>query len=412
MATIVLFSGIFCREDMVIEELGATTGFRLVSDKEVIGAAAKLSGVAESKISKAFSAKTSVFNKFTMEKETSIAYMKLALADMLTDESVLVRGHTGLLIPKAVSHVLRICLIADMPYRTQSAVIDQGLSEKEAAKMILRGDMDSAAWIRALFDIEDPWDPSLFDMVIPVDKRTPPEAATAIIQNATKSVIQPTSESRQAIDDFRLAAQVEKALFEEGHHVGVSAAKGVVTLVINRHVLMLKRLEEELKAIAEKVAGITSVITEVGKDFHKSHIYRKHDFQSPSRVLLVDDEREFAETLSERLMIRDVGTAVAHDGQSALSLIENDDPEVMIIDLKMPDISGLEILKKVKKTRPEIEVIVLTGHGSDADKDICLNLGALAYLQKPVEIEELNELIQKANAKIRAKKKSQLLNTE
>lgn len=405
MATIVLFSGIFCREDMVIEELGATTEFRLVGDREVVGEAVKLPGADESKITKAFSAKTSVFNKFTMEKETSIAYLKMALADMLTDEFVLVRGHTGLLIPKSVSHILRVCLIADMPYRTQNAVIDQGVSEKEAAKMILRGDMDSAAWIRALFDVEDPWDPSLFDMVIPVDKRTPSEAATAIIQNATKSVIQPTPESRQAIDDFRLAAQVEKALFEEGHHVVVSAAKGVITLVINRHVLMLKRLEEELKATAEKVAGVKSVITEVGKDFHKSHIYRKHDFQSPSKVLLVDDEREFAETLSERLMIRDVGTAVAHDGQSALSLIENDDPEVMIIDLKMPDISGLEILKKVKKTRPEIEVIVLTGHGSDADKDVCLNLGALAYLQKPVEIEELNEVIQKANAKIRAKKK-------
>jgi len=405
MATIVLFSGMFCREDMVIEELGATTEFRLVGDREVVGGAAKLSGANESKINKAFSAKTSVFNKFTMEKETSIAYMKLALADMLSDESVLVRGHTGLLIPKTISHVLRVCLIADMPYRTQSAVIDQGVSEKEAAKMILRGDMDSTAWIRALFDVEDPWDPSLFDMVIPVDKRTPSEAATAIIQNATKSVIQPTPESRQAIDDFRLAAEVEKVLFEEGHHVVVSAAKRVVTLVINRHVLMIKRLEEELKATAEKVAGVKSVITEVGKDFHKSHIYRKHDFQSPSKVLLVDDEREFAETLSERLMIRDVGTAVAHDGQSALSLIENDDPEVMIIDLKMPDISGLEILKKVKKTRPEIEVIVLTGHGSDADRDVCLNLGALAYLQKPVEIEELNELIQKANARIRAKKK-------
>ena len=406
MTTIVLFSGIFCQEDRFLEELVATTEFRIVDDEEVIGDAAKLSGLAENKICKAFSAKTSVFNKFTMEKETSIACLKLALADMLTDESVLVRGHIGLLIPRAVSHVLRVCLIADMQYRTQSAVSDQGISEKEAAKMVLRGDVDSAAWVRALFDVEDPWDQSLFDMVIPMDKRTPSEAAAAIIQNATKFVIQPTPESRQAIDDFRLAVQVETALFAEGHHVAVSVAKGAVTLVINRHVFMLKRLEEELKGIAEKVAGVTSVITEVGKDFHKSQIYRKHDFKSPSKVLLVDDEREFAETLSERLMIRDVGAAVAHDGQSALSLIENDDPEVMIIDLKMPDISGLEILKKVKKTRPEIEVIVLTGHGSDADKDVCLNLGAFAYLQKPVEIEALNEVIQKANAKIRAKKES------
>ncbi|RUA03244.1 MAG: response regulator, partial [Deltaproteobacteria bacterium] len=79
-----------------------------------------------------------------------------------------------------------------------------------------------------------------------------------------------------------------------------------------------------------------------------------------------------------------------------------DPPEVMVIDLKMPDISGMELLKKVKRTWSEIEVVVLTGHGSDADRETCLNMGAFAYLQKPVEIEELNKMIHRAHRKIKA----------
>lgn len=404
MATIVLNSGIFCREEDVIAELLSTTELSVMGTDEIVTAAAKRAGIGESKIKKAFSAKTSLFNKFSMEKERSIAYLKLVLADLVADKPLLVKGPAGFLIPRAVVHVLRVCLIAERQFRIQIA-IKKGLVEKEAARRIQREDSDSTVWTQMLFDVNDPWDKSLFDVVIPMDKRTPTEAAGVIIQNIAKPILQPSPESRLAIDDFRLAAQVETTLFTEGHHVSVSAEKGVVTLVINRHVLMLKRLEEELKTVAEKIDGVMKVVTEVGTGFHKSQIYRKHDFKSPSKVLLVDDEREFAETLSERLMIRDVGTAVVHNGQTALSVVEEDDPEVIIIDLKMPDIDGMDILKRVKQTKPEIEVIVLTGHGSDADKDICLGLGAFAYLQKPVEIETLNKIIQEANEKIQTRKK-------
>jgi len=126
----------------------------------------------------------------------------------------------------------------------------------------------------------------------------------------------------------------------------------------------------------------------------------------PSKVLLVDDEREFVQTLSERLHLRDMGSAVAYDGESALELVKEDAPEVMIIDLKMPGINGLEVLKQVKASRPEIEVIMLTGHGADADKNRCMELGAFGYLQKPVDIEDLSEMLKKAHEKIRAEKQT------
>ncbi len=171
MATIVLFSGLFCREDEVIEEILATTDLKVIDDEAVVAEAAGLAGVAASKISQAFSPKLSVFNKFTMEKERAIAYLKLALSNMLSDESLLLQGHTGLLIPKQVSHVLKVCLIAEMPSRIQSAVIDKQIAEKEALKMIRNSDGDSATWTRTLFQMRDPWDQSLYDMVIPMDKR-------------------------------------------------------------------------------------------------------------------------------------------------------------------------------------------------------------------------------------------------
>ena len=155
----------------------------------------------------------------------------------------------------------------------------------------------------------------------------------------------------------------------------------MVTLTINKHVLMLSRLEEELRSIAGQVPGVRSVATQVGQGFHQADIYRKYNFEAPSKVLLVDDEREFVQTLSERLLLREMGSAVAYDGESALSLIKEDEPEVMILDLKMPGIDGIEVLRRVKSSNPDMEVIMLTGHGSEADREVCMNLGAFAYLQ-------------------------------
>ena len=124
----------------------------------------------------------------------------------------------------------------------------------------------------------------------------------------------------------------------------------------------------------------------------------------PSKVLLVDDEREFVHTLSERLIMRNMGSAVAYDGESALKLIKEDEPEVIVVDLKMPGVDGIEVLRKVKETHPEIEVIIVTGHGHEEDRQLCMDLGAFAYLQKPLDINVLSETIQKANEKIRQRK--------
>ena len=65
----------------------------------------------------------------------------------------------------------------------------------------------------------------------------------------------------------------------------------------------------------------------------------------------------------------------------------------------------LSLLKKVKQTRPEVEIIILTGHGADADKDLCMGLGAFAYLQKPIDIDTLSDVIKRAHEKIQGLKR-------
>lgn len=407
MSVITIFSGTFCKEGLVVKGLASRTGFELVTDDEIVRKAGKSSPIEESKIARAFSAKTSVFHKFTHEKERSIAYLKLALAEKLSKDRLLVQGFVTHLIPREITHVLRVCLIADIKSRVSIAAEEQGMSEKEALKLIRKHDEDRSAWVNSLFEQSDPWSPALYDLVIPMDKTGIDKAVSLIEKHATAEMIKPTPASQKAAEDFLLAARVEVALAKEGHNVAVSVVDGSVTLTINKHVLMLGRLEEELKSIAGKLSGVRSVETKVGKGFYQTDVYRKFDFELPSKVLLVDDEREFVQTLSERLLMRDMGSAVAYDGESALRLVAEDEPEVMILDLKMPGIDGIEVLTRVKKTRPDIEVIILTGHGSEADRETCMKLGAFAYLQKPVDIEVLSETIKKANERIRQKKNNE-----
>jgi len=107
------------------------------------------------------------------------------------------------------------------------------------------------------------------------------------------------------------------------------------------------------------------------------------------KVLLVDDEETFVQTLSERLKMRDLKSDTVFDGSQAIDFVNENEPDVMVLDLKMPGIDGMEVLRRVKKMYPKIQVIILTGHGTDRDEEESRRLGVFDYLKKPVDIEEL-----------------------
>ncbi len=404
MSVITIVGAAFSNKSAVIKELTATSAYQPLDLKKIVAGAVASSGMSESKILGAFSAKASVFNRFTHEKERSVAHLRLALASLMTEDQMLITGPVSFLIPDKISHVLRVCLVAELKFRINEAIQREGLAEKNALQQIRQQDEDLAAWLKMLSRGEDPWVTGLYDIVVPMDKTDVAAAAALILEKAASDVVAKTAHSQAALSDFLLAAQVDVKLAQEGHNVTVDARKGAITLTINKNVLMLSRLEEDLKSIVEKVPGVESIATRIGEGFHQPDIYRRYDFEMPSKVLLVDDERDFVQTLSERLIMRDMGSAVAYDGESALTMIADEEPEVMILDLRMPGIDGIEVLRQVKATNPDIEVIVLTGHGTEKDKDLCMELGAFAFLQKPVDIQLLSQTLMKANEKVQSKK--------
>lgn len=114
------------------------------------------------------------------------------------------------------------------------------------------------------------------------------------------------------------------------------------------------------------------------------------------RVLLVDDEIEFVNTLSNRLGMRGIKTDVVHNGQQALDYVADSEPDVMVLDLKMPGLHGMEVLRKLSKTNPDIQVVILTGHGTDQDEEEAQRLRAFDYLRKPADIDTLADRIRGA----------------
>jgi DNA-binding response OmpR family regulator len=117
------------------------------------------------------------------------------------------------------------------------------------------------------------------------------------------------------------------------------------------------------------------------------------------KVLMVDDEEDFVRTLAERMKMRDLDSDVALDGEQALQIVKDEVPDVMVLDLKMPGIDGMEVLRRVRKAYPQVQVIILTGHGSEKDETEARRLGAFAYLQKPVDIERLVQTLRNAYKK-------------
>lgn len=114
------------------------------------------------------------------------------------------------------------------------------------------------------------------------------------------------------------------------------------------------------------------------------------------KVCIVDDEEEFVTTLAERLELRGFKAQIATDGENALHLIETDPPHVVVLDVMMPGMGGLEVLQRIKELNPQIPVILLTGHGDTKEGMEGMRLGAFDYLMKPLSIDDLIKKMQEA----------------
>ncbi len=118
-----------------------------------------------------------------------------------------------------------------------------------------------------------------------------------------------------------------------------------------------------------------------------------------AKVLLVDDEEDFLKTLAERLETRGLKVTTAASGEDALASVEGQEFDLIVLDLAMPGLDGLETLKRVKVLQPEAEIIMLSGQGSIKTSIEAMKLGACDFLQKPVDMTTLLDKISEAKEK-------------
>ena len=118
-----------------------------------------------------------------------------------------------------------------------------------------------------------------------------------------------------------------------------------------------------------------------------------------SFVLLVDDEVPFVETMTKRLSRRQLMVLPAYSGREALEKLKKNAVDVVILDVKMPGMDGIETLREIKKAHPLVEVIMLTGHATVETAVEGMRLGAFDYLMKPCEIDELLAKVDEAKGK-------------
>jgi len=126
---------------------------------------------------------------------------------------------------------------------------------------------------------------------------------------------------------------------------------------------------------------------------------------SEIRLLMVDDEEEFLMSSAQALNRRGFEVDVALNGVTALEMIESSDYDVVILDVKMPDIDGIEVLRKIRQTQPYLPVILLTGHGSLEDAFQTSKDGVADYLSKPIEIDELTRVVRETVVQAKWRKK-------
>jgi CheY-like chemotaxis protein/cytidylate kinase len=399
VAVITIFSGSFCGAEEIAEGVAGRLGYERIGDG-LLDMAANRFGVARHRLERTMEGSAPLLGKLTHEREKNLAFLRAAMADLVGRDNVVYHGFAGHLVPGEITHVLRVCVIANLDYRVAQAVKQTGQSEKQAVKTIHADDGRRLRWTRDVRG-RDPYDESMYDLLLAMQSTTVEAAVERICAIAQGDQLRTTSASRREVEDFALAADVEVALAPLGYTVEVTCAQGAATIALNRYVARLDAAKRQLESAAEQVPGVRRARCVPGPGFvPPSLLGPTDDFERPPKILLVDDEREFVHTLSERLQARNLEAAVVYNGEEALSFVASDEPEVMVLDLKMPGIDGIEVLRRVKHDHPKVEVIILTGHGSKKEEDQARQLGAFAYLRKPVDIDLLTKTMKEAYRKI------------
>lgn len=183
--------------------------------------------------------------------------------------------------------------------------------------------------------------------------------------------------------------RVLKKIRETGKDIRVVVYSGFVTAELEK-----EAMQQGADDVLNKSLGPTSLITQI-KQILKS--FRKPEFQKPEKrkrsILILDDQAEIRNLLKRFFESRDFDVLLAANGAEAIRITETLKPDVALIDINLPDMSGISVLKRLKKNHPELGMVIMTGNPADEKIEDAIQAGTYSYVLKPLDLDYLELVV-------------------
>jgi cytidylate kinase len=254
MSIITISRGSYSKGKEVSEKVAERLGYECLS-RDIILEASEEFHVPEIKLIRAIHDSPSILDGFSSGKERYVAYIRSALLQHFQRDNIVYHGLAGHFFVKGVSHALKIRIIADMEDRIGLEMEREGITRAEAVHILKKDDEERRKWSQALYGI-DTWDPALYDLVIHIHKITVDDAVDIICHTAGLKDFQTTADSKKAMADLALAAEVKAALMKVHRDVEVTADDGVIFVKVIAPISKGPTLSTDMETAAKIIPGV------------------------------------------------------------------------------------------------------------------------------------------------------------
>jgi cytidylate kinase len=279
MAIISIARGCYSHGAQIAKKVAEMLSYECV-DREILLEAVQFFNISETKLLKSIKDAPNVLDKITHGREKYISYFQAALLEHVKNNNVVYHGHAGHLLLPAITHILKIRIIADMPDRIALLQKLKNLTGDEARKYILKEDRDRTSWTRFLYK-KGIQDPSLYDIVINIGTFTIQDACELICKAAESESFQATPETEGALRDLAISSHIKAALMQicdpevTSHNgkVHITVETGKIRKSDYSRPDMQSQLKESIQAelfkeineIAYKIPGVKHVACDIGR---------------------------------------------------------------------------------------------------------------------------------------------------
>ena len=271
---------VFTRTQRIVDWIASHTHWPVVTDRDLIEAAGRRFNCSAERIEHFIKAPNGVLNRLSHGTERSMAYLRAVMAERIEQPPTIFHGTMGLLSTRRIPRVMNVLITADKSFRVERAQRTTAENERHVRKTIERMDRRAFQWCQPLFD-GDRFDADAYDLVVPSDKIGRESAGRLILEQLMRAEMRADADPVDRVADFKLAAQIEARLCENGYPVSVDAEEGRVQLTVERPVLMLKHLTRKLERRVRRIDGVRQVETKTGVGFFQADVYRRARFELP-----------------------------------------------------------------------------------------------------------------------------------